>query len=554
MIDIRPEHMTLTELLDRRLFEIPDYQRTYSWETRQRTELFEDIKRVTKKNLGESHFMSTIVCRRKDEVYLGTNKYYKLDVVDGQQRLTTLILLLNSVKLSSRVRELENNELQDLTRLLVKPEAGNLLLLQTNHDASRHFSNFLRNGISIDPEEANTVADREILKAIEECNQFVEDWVNDSGTLIDLYSCLKNRLSFILYEISEEKLVYTVFEVLNSRGIEVSWFDRLKSILMGSAFEIENADRKQLIDELHDTWSKIYSTIGLKQGLSTEALRFAATLYRSSAPNRPLSERDSVDEFRLKAIDSISIRAAANWIHDVVDACNKVVSNRRQNAVTRISQARLLAVSIFLRSNIGDDDRGKLLERWEKISFRIYGMLGKDARYHVGDYVRLSWRIIREDISVEEINSEFDELAQICPVADAVKALYKENCYEGWQDELRYLMFRYEEHLAEQAGLNFRNEQWERIWEASPSRSIEHIIPQSKADEAIKHRLGNLMILPPGLNSKLRDLPTFKKLESYEKTGLLTAKKVAEIRRWSRISVEKRENDILNWASQEWRD
>ena len=143
-----------------------------------------------------------------------------------------------------------------------------------------------------------TIADRQILIAIEECHDFVNSWVNGHSTLIDLYACIKNRLSFILYEISDGKSVYTVFEVLNSRGIGVSWFDRLKSILMGNAFELEDSDSEQLIKDLRTIWKDIYQEIGLRLGMSTEALRFAATLYRSRLANRPLGERASVDEFR----------------------------------------------------------------------------------------------------------------------------------------------------------------------------------------------------------------------------------------------------------------
>lgn len=553
MIEIRPDHVTLSELLERRLFQIPDYQRAYSWESRQRTELFEDIKRVMERGNDASHFMSTMVCRRKEEISLGTNRFHKLDVVDGQQRLTTLIILMNWIRIRLEQSRIEEDELRDLSKLLVK-ESGRLLLLQTNHDASRHFSKFLREGTSADLKDAETLADRELLKAIGECKTFIEDQESEGTSLIDLYACIKNRLTFILYEIREEKLVYTVFEVLNSRGIEVSWFDRLKSIMMGNAFELENTDKDQLIDELHDSWSKIYRTIGLKQGLSTEALRFAATLNQSDMPSRPLSERDSVDEFREKAINSNDIRNIASWIGDVVDACDRVLSDQRQNAVTRISQARLLAVSIHLRRNIPDGEKKNLLKRWEKISFRIYGMLGLDARYHVGEYVRLAWKIIQKNIPVESINSQLDDLAKMYPISEAVKALKNQNCYEGWQDELRYLMFRYEEYLAEENGSNFTNEQWIRIWEASPSKSIEHIMPQSKADDASKHRLGNLMLLPPGLNSKLQDKTFSEKRESYRDTGLFVAQKVAKLRQWSKNSIDKREKEILTWIREEWKD
>lgn len=555
MIDIRPEHLTLAKLLDGRLFKIPDYQRAYSWTSRERQDLFDDIVNVFQKETNESHFMATIVCLRRDKIPLGTDEYDQLDIVDGQQRLTTLILLLNAIKLKlNSSKSKQKRVLREISELLVKVDGDSLLLLQTNHDSSHYFADFLRNGKAPSPDEGKTLADRELLAAICDCQKFVEKWVGEKRKLLELYACVKNRLSFILHEISDEKLVYTVFEVLNSRGMEVSWLDRLKSILMGKAFELENRNRDQLISDLHTIWRDIYAQIGLRQGLSTEALRFAATLYQSSMPYRPLSERDSVDELRNKAHDAEDIRKVARWLLRVAEACDKVISNRRQNAVTRISQARLLAVAIYLRDDIQAGDRDKLLSRWEKISFRIYGMMGYDARTRVGDYVRLAWKIANQQIGVEEIHSEIRSIGEEFPIEDAVEALEKANCYEGWQDELRYFMFRYEEHLTSKAGNNLQNEQWERIWAVSPSRSIEHIIPQNTASDDIKHVLGNLMILPPKLNSELQDKKPGQKLEAYRQTGLLSAIEVASIPRWSKRAVRKREEELLRWAAGEWAD
>lgn len=555
MIDIRPEHLTLAKLLDGRLFGIPDYQRAYSWTSRERRDLFDDIANIFQKGTGESHFMATVVCLRRNKIHLGTDEYDQLDIVDGQQRLTTLILLLNAIKLRlDPSKSKQERVVREISELLVKVESNNLLLLQTNHDSSHYFADFVRDGNALSPDKGKTLADRELLSAIYDCQKFVENWIGEKRELVALYACVKNQLSFILHEISDEKLVYTVFEVLNSRGMEVSWLDRLKSILMGKAFELENANRDRLISDLHTIWRDIYAKIGLRQGLSTEALRFAATLYQSYMPSRSLSERDSVDEFRNKAHDAAAIRKAARWLLRVADACDRVISNPRQNAVTRISQARLLAVAIYLRDDIQASDRDKLLARWEKVSFRIYGMMGNDARTGVGDYVRLAWKIAAERIGVKEIHSEIRSIGKEFPIENAVKALQNTNCYEGWEDELRYFMFRYEENLTREAGNNFQNEQWERIWEVSSSKSIEHIIPQNTASDDIKHVLGNLMILPPNLNSKLQDRKPAQKLKAYRETGLLSAIEVASIPRWPKKAVREREKKLLQWAKEEWAD
>ena len=131
------------------------------------------------------------------------------------------------------------------------------------------------------------------------------------------------------------------------------------------------------------------------------------------------------------------------------------------------------------------------------------------------------------------------------------------NCYEDWERELRYFMFRYEEHLAKKQNLKFRNEQWEKIWMVSPSESIEHIWASSKAPDKHRHRLGNLVLLPPKLNSTLQDDAPKNKAEAYRQTGLLIAGEVARMidkDGWRAGSIEEREEALLKWAATEWSD
>ena len=225
--------------------------------------------------------------------------------------------------------------------------------------------------------------------------------------------------------------------------------------------------------------------------------------------------------------------------------------------MTRISQARLLATAIHLREDITPKQRKRLLSRWEKVSFRIYGLLKKDARTGVGDYVRLAWQVINEQLSVDAIDEAIGKIGEEFPIEEAVDFLRNENCYDGWEAEFRYFMFRYEEHLTRRQKLNFSNEQWEKIWMVSPSESIEHIWAKSKAPDKSRHRLGNLVLLPPKLNSALQDKPAKGKAAHYRKTGLLIACEVADVidaAGWKSRSIKEREERLIEWAAEEWAD
>ena len=557
---IDPQHVALAALLDNKLFTIPDYQRSYSWLTRQRQDLFDDIEDVW--SADSTHFMATVVCLRLDEVRLGTDVMTRLDIVDGQQRLTTLIILLNAIRYALDKRDdAQKRSSVELKELLVKPDSDNPLLLQTNQDTSRFFQNYMRSGAAPDPFRATTLADRHLLTAIQECKRFVQSWSADGRDLHDLLYLIKNKLTFILHEVADEKTVYTVFEVLNSRGIEVSWLDRLKSILMGEAFKLgEDVTRKRLIDELHGIWGEIYSTVGLHQGLGTEALRFAATLQLPTMPSKPWGEQDSVDELRRVATNAKSIRSVAEWLLKITHVCDVVKSNVRQDAVAEITQARLLAVALHAK-DMNESRRRELLSLWEKVSFRIYGLSGRDARWGVGEYVRLAWDITDKDLSVKKIRTRMAEIwtrnELLDPIQDVVKRLLKADCYSDWTDDLRYLLSRYEEHLARERGKKVNNVQWKLVWSGSARSSIEHIWPQSKAPEDIKHTLGNLMLLPPKLNSQLSNRSPREKAAAYRETGFYHAAEVADMLKgapWNKTACRRRGRKILEWVKQEWAD
>jgi len=148
MITIQPQYLTLAKLFDGRLFRIPEYQRAYSWTTHQREDLFGDIERVHAKGQEQGHFMAAIVCLRRDRLVLGTDEFFVMEVVDGQQRITTIILLLNAIKMAlKKAKTAADTKLgTELAELLVKPEGDELLLLQTNHDSSHYFANYLQKG------------------------------------------------------------------------------------------------------------------------------------------------------------------------------------------------------------------------------------------------------------------------------------------------------------------------------------------------------------------------------------------------------------------------
>ena len=441
---------------------------------------------------------------------------------------------------------------RELQELLVKQDELSLILLQTNHDRSQHFANFLRQGTSPPVSEARTLADRELLSAIHECKLFVKRWGNPT----ELLRLLKNQLYFIFHETHDEEAVYTVFEVLNNRGLEVSWLAKLKSRLMEVVFETDQGNRSEHIDELHRIWGAFYGSVGMREGVDVEALTFAATL-RFHQVSRILGDGNAVERL-MKEVDTNVAKTIeiSNWLLKVVNAVNRLQDEMKQ-PVTKIRHARLLAVAIMLRDFPEEEER-KLLDQWEKISFRIFGLCRKDARTGVGDFVRLASEIQNNlDLSSDEISEKIRQIGADYTIDEVANQVWDTDCYNGWEAELRYVLCRYEEHLAKQRGQSFNNEQWNRIWQASAANSIEHILPQSQGNQYDRqvHRLGNLLLLPPRLNSTLGDKDPQEKADDYRQTGLLSATDVADMIQkygWDETQIEIREDEITTWIYNEF--
>jgi hypothetical protein len=558
-MEIQPQLFKLDSFMHGRLFRVPEYQRAYAWGRKQRDDLFGDIKRV--KQSDEDHFLATIVglSRKSEKKRIAADQFSVIEIVDGQQRLTTLIILLKAIQKALDGKHKDEKRLADeLGQLLVKDDEHTLLLLQTNHDTSHHFADYIRDG-TLPNGPIATAADQNIADAITECEEFVTSWKSAGNSLVELVSIIRHRLWAIFHTVDDEGLVYRVFEVLNSRGLDVASIDKLKSQLMGLVFEHgANAGREEAVKELHRIWQDIYRTIG-KQKFTTETMRFSATLKASAdtSHRRPLDEQKSLETLiSIAGTKPKQIIDCAKWLQAVVNAEDSLLANYRWRAVTRILQARLVAIAVLLRKfNSSEED--EILGRWERVSFRIYGLTGEDARTRVGDYTMLAWDIINKKLSAKEIMKRLSVIGNDYPIVKVIDEWCDPtNVYEGWTEELRYFLYRYEEHIARAAGQKLNESQWNRIWAEEPARSIEHIKPQS-SEVGYMHHLGNLMMLPPGVNSSLKDKDPAKKAETYRTCGLLASVEVAKMiedGRWDKAAVDARASKLLAWAKTQWKD
>ncbi|NQT21293.1 MAG: HNH endonuclease, partial [Planctomycetes bacterium] len=322
--------------------------------------------------------------------------------------------------------------------------------------------------------------------------------------------------------------------------------------------------------EVHQTWSKIYGVLGSRNVPGHEILRFAATLKHEDEPSKTLGSEAAFSFFRDRCLaEPTKVVEVSTWLYDVATSLDNLYKNPRLSAVTDIAHARLLAVSLMQTSALQHEGRQQMLELWEKVSFRIFSLFRRDSRTAVGDYVRAAHRIHTSKLKTEgDIRDAIKQIAKDYPVDQAVREMKKgADCYNGWELDLRYFLYRYEEYLCELEGGGIASELWEQIWQSSPNTSIEHIHPQTRnavwrgklgrgrySLEANVNRLGNLLLLPPNVNSSAGQKSFAEKKRIYKKNYLRMHNDVLSVKDWTKQAIDARETKLLEWARNEWAD
>ncbi len=234
----------LLSLLDKgsTKFSIPVYQRNYSWSTQQCKQLLDDLIDVAKKD-RDSHFFGSVVSVVNSERRI--NEYL---VIDGQQRLTTVSLLLlaiyKTLRSNNKSDQLTNREKEIYERYLVDPYADNLetslKLKPIKKDNDAYEKLFKENTEVI---EASNVTIN--------YNYFYNRLNKENIDLGKLYDAL-HKLEIINIELdSRRDDPQLIFESLNSTGLALEESDKIRNfILMGA----EASEQDRLYE---DYWSKI---------------------------------------------------------------------------------------------------------------------------------------------------------------------------------------------------------------------------------------------------------------------------------------------------------
>ena len=350
---------TLDELFSKDVhYAIPSYQRRYVWQEEDQWEpLWADVKKAAETYLQyqskalRAHFLGAIVLQQKENKLTEPLQY---EVIDGQQRLTTLQLLLSAVK--NTLMELRQDKAGYLKSLIYNQplfaEQQLLKITSTRHDQAAFRI------VMTHPEEAENSNSR-LAQAYRYFSGQVSEWLSgiDESQLAErsdsLLTVLKSKLQFVVIETESDDDANLIFETLNARGTPLLAWDLARNY-------IANHTRSGMatnlnLDEFSSDWWQEETGRGKERRTRIDSLLIAWMTMRVVKRNDPQTELPA------SAVDTRTARA-------VFDAFQRYV-RVHEGAVERVA-ADLIQVSEHYRKMLELSDNsplGVFLQRWRTL-------------------------------------------------------------------------------------------------------------------------------------------------------------------------------------------
>lgn len=272
-------------------YHIPGYQRPYAWTEEETGILFDDLYEFFQTEAVDNYFLGSIVLI-KDE-----NKPYA-DVIDGQQRLTTLSILFSVMANSFHTEAYRNNckkYLQEEGNILEGIAAQPRIFLR-DWDQD-FFSKYIQDIqldalVQIDPVTLDTEAKRHIQKNCTVLREKFSEVFNDENDLLKFTQFILTRCFLVVVSTPNQESAFRVFSVMNSRGLDLLPTDIIKSMTIGKLPK----DEKQKYTE---KWEELENLTG-RDGFN-EVFTHTRTIFAKERPKKNL-----LDEFKEYVIKQTS--------------------------------------------------------------------------------------------------------------------------------------------------------------------------------------------------------------------------------------------------------
>lgn len=288
------EPTALDSLFKEKIFRIPDYQRGYAWQREQLKAFWEDLVNLSD---GRSHYTGVLTLKQipAGEISENSNEHWLVEdhsyqlyhIVDGQQRLTTFIIFLQS--LVEFIRSLPESSgkgddaiyltdslslasLQDRFLFKTKPTGDQFRTYKFGYTEDNPSYDYLRYRI-LDEAGGGSVQETFYTLNLSNAKTYftgqLAEMHAEAGLagIQDIYKKLSKRFLFNEYIIKDEFDVFVAFETMNNRGKKLSDLELLKNRLiylttLYTEEELDAASRTNLRRTINDAWKEVYKQLG----------------------------------------------------------------------------------------------------------------------------------------------------------------------------------------------------------------------------------------------------------------------------------------------------
>jgi uncharacterized protein with ParB-like and HNH nuclease domain len=573
---------SIKELFDHqnRVFEIPTYQRSYSWEKEQIEQFIEDID-----DCNDTFYLGHFLFESVDTN--GSNLY----VIDGQQRLTTCIILLSVIRHVLSIRkesgEQVDLDIDDIEHYYLKDTRKNTQKFCTVKNDNNFFLSEIIEYNENHKQESNTVSRKNIRKAKE---MFLAEIVKKETNKIVKWALLLQNASITVHTVSDKIKAAQIFAFQNDRGKKLTSLEIVKSYLMlNILLSGQDSDKiNQDISFLENDFSNIYLQI------------VRIKLHEDTVLNyywRGVSGKGFYSDEVVKGVkEQLQENKKANGVN-ISDWIKRYVSGLAQafqtveklEKSTDFDMANLnylnnLALSYpFLIKAYAINAEKKEIERLAKLLENLtFRSLIRGGRADIES--RLDWYLVEMENHklsehIEWIKNEILNGGWWGYWSDnEMKSRLESGWFYGNRVD-NYLLWRYELHISSpdypvSPKVSYRD--------FIGNESIEHIAPQTptngnpvEAGYGIyddkenpengivsgewMNSIGNLMLISQKHNSSIGNKPFSQKLQSYGDDNLLNQQKeivsfVTDKNNpiWDITAIEKRFNEIVKIAMEIW--
>ena len=288
----------LSLLFQNRLFRIPDYQRGYAWQKPQLVDFWSDLINLQEGRYHYTGLLSLKVLKNMEteswgsDLWMVKKGFKPCHIVDGQQRVTTFIILLNEIVEFARALK-DNSEKSDdeivlgydtLKDILAKylcqhrPPNNQITTYLFGYEVDNPSADYLKYRIFNEP-YSGTVNETYYTKNLKFAKDFFREKLSalceakGAEGLTNLYLKLTRQLMFNINEIADDYDVFVAFETMNNRGRKLTNLELLKNRLiylttLYSDTKFDELDKRNLRGEINDAWKEVYYQLGRNEKIS----------------------------------------------------------------------------------------------------------------------------------------------------------------------------------------------------------------------------------------------------------------------------------------------